>query len=611
MTWVMAALILLLVADAFRMRGRLGSLTEAPPADEPAPSDVRVVCAPGVTVDDATRRAAAAWARGQGLDVVDLVPRDLPAIRAMSLAQICDLARYRRDRLAPGRTAGHAILTTDDVADRAGLGPGDPPDEVAFTEAAVRLRRCAAGRADFVVVAGARAARQDLGRRRAMLHAIMGPATPLALAIQPLFWALMGLGVWLAPVPGLIALGVWHLQPAVAIAGTAVRSRDLPWLTPLRAPTELWILIRTVLGGWRPPAPDVDPIEAARPEYARMVADPDRFWEPRRADCPLCGGTDLAVHLRSTDIIQHKPGRFVLERCRTCAHIFQNPRLSLAGLDYYYKDFYDGLGEAGMEAMFGAGAAGYHARARMVKGAASPARWLDVGAGHGHFCCAAKDELPDTHFDGLDLSESIDEARRRGWIETAYRGLFPELAPTMAGAYDAVSMGHYLEHTLDPRAELAAAHTALAPGGHLLIELPDPEFGLGKVLGRYWLPWFQPQHQHLLTTGNLEKLLREHGFTPLAWDRGAAHQSIDFLAAVWMWLGRIAPPTTLPWRSPSAAARAWRGVVWTLGAPLIVGGWLADKVAAPIVRRGRRSNTFRVLARRDGAGDGKMAAEGD
>jgi len=223
----------------------------------------------------------------------------------------------------------------------------------------------------------------------------------------------------------------------------------------------------------------------------------------------------LVVHLRNSDLLQHKPGRFTLERCRGCRHVFQNPRLSLAGLDYYYKDFYDGLGEAGMEFIFGYGAGPYHARAKMIRELAPPARWLDVGAGHGHFCIAARDDLPDTRFDGLDLSESIDEAKRRGWVDTAYRGLFPDLAPQLAGRYNAISMSHYLEHTLDPRLEIEAAHTALAPAGHLLIEVPDPEFVLGRVLRRYWLPWFQPQHLHLLSVANLERLLRERGFTPV------------------------------------------------------------------------------------------------
>ena len=59
----------------------------------------------------------------------------------------------------------------------------------------------------------------------------------------------------------------------------------------------------------------------------------------------------------------------------------------------------------------------------------------------------------------------------------------------MAGAYDVVSMHHYLEHTREPLDELDAAATALVPGGHLLIELPDPESRFPLVVGRWWIPW--------------------------------------------------------------------------------------------------------------------------
>jgi hypothetical protein len=170
----------------------------------------------------------------------------------------------------------------------------------------------------------------------------------------------------------------------------------------------------------------------------------------------------------------------------------------------------------------------------------------------------------------------------------------------MTGRYQVVSMSHYLEHTIDPRRELDAARVVLAPDGCLLIELPDPEFALGRWLGRYWLPWFQPQHLHLLSAANLERLLREHGFTPVAWHRGAAHQRVDFLSAAWLALGRIAPPPRLPWRPRSAVpSRMWRAMVCTIGAPLLMLGWLMDRVVDPFIRAGRISNTFRVVARRD------------
>ena len=553
--WALYALALALLLDALRMRGRIGALSILARSDEPATH--RIIAAPGVTVDDATHRAASAFARAARLDVLDLVPRDVPAIRAMTLAQLVEPAKYRADRLGPGRTAGHAIVVAEELAQRARITA--PTDELAFARLAIRLKHY--GRGDVAIAPAEHAQPSDPQHRFEILRAMIGPSTAIALAVLPVLWVLIGIGIWLEPLAGLVALGVWHLQPLLALAGTALRPRDLPAITLLRFPIELWLLVATIFRRSSPPA--------TGPDYAKLIANgTDQFYEPRRETCPMCDSGDLAVHLRNSDLLQHKPGRFTIERCRGCRHLFQNPRLSLDGLDYYYKDFYDGRGEAGMEFIFGFGAEPYHTRAKMVREIAQPARWLDVGAGHGHFCIAARDDLPDTRFDGLDLSDSIDEAARRGWIDTAYRGLFPDLAPQFAGRYDAISMSHYLEHTLDPRLEIDAARTALAPAGCLLIEVPDPEFVLGRLLRRYWLPWFQPQHLHLLSVANLERLLRERGFVPITWHRGAAHQKVDFFFASWLFLNRLAPSPHLPWRK-----RGWTASFHGLR------GWCAQRCA--------------------------------
>ena len=600
MAWLLAALTALLVLDALRMRGRIGQLEIL--TESGAPASHRLVAPRGVTVAPATVRAASAYARDRKLDVVDLVPRDLPVIRAMTLVQLLDPARYRRDRTLPGRTAGHALLVSEDVAMRAGILRPDDDDgartievevesEIAFIRLAARLNHY--GPSDAVIAPLERARPADLSRRIDLLHGVLGPFTALALTALPLQWALIGLGIWLRPLPGLIALAAWHVQPLIGLARSHLRPRNLAAVTLLRGPIELAVLGRSLLRRNSHTAA----IAARRAEYEPPHAgDLARFHEPRRADCPICGSTDLVVHLRTGDLVQHKPGVFTIERCGTCRHLFQNPRLSSAGLAYYYKDFYDGLGADGMELLFGADARPYHTRARMLGSVAQPRRWLDVGAGHGHFCAAARQDLPTTRFDGLDLSESIDEARRRGWVDTAHRGMFPELAPRLAGHYDAISMSHYLEHTTDPRAELAAAHTALAPAGHLMIEVPDPEFVLARVLRRYWLPWFQPQHLNLLSTANLERLLRERGFLPVLWHRGAAHQCIDFFFAAVLLLNRIAPSPRLPWRWRGASAIVWHTVVWTAGIPLLAAGILLDHLLRPVFSRAGRSNTYRVVA---------------
>ena len=88
MIWIVlpALVALLLLVDAVRMRLRADQLAILAPSDEATAYEV--VAAPGVTVDEATRRAASAYARAHGVELLDLIPRDLPAIRSMSLLQV-------------------------------------------------------------------------------------------------------------------------------------------------------------------------------------------------------------------------------------------------------------------------------------------------------------------------------------------------------------------------------------------------------------------------------------------------------------------------------------------------------------------------------------------
>ncbi|AHH96307.1 class I SAM-dependent methyltransferase [Kutzneria viridogrisea] len=343
-------------------------------------------------------------------------------------------------------------------------------------------------------------------------------------------------------------------------------------------------------------------IAAKRPSYlADLAQGTDRFFEPRADMCPWCGSTLLRVRLRTTDLIQHKPGRFVLEQCRDCRHVFQNPRLTPAGLEFYYRDCYDGLGEQGMSSTFEGRAGSYRKRADMVAALTEPKRWLDVGTGHGHFCRDAAQALPGTEFDGLDLSEGVHLAREQGWIDTAHQGEFVALAPELAGRYDVISMYHYLEHTTDPKAELAAAAEALPGGGYLAIELPDPECRWNRVLGRWWLPWLQPQHLNLMPIGNLRAALSEAGFTVVAEQRAQAHEAIDArVAGVLLVNALTIEGEDMPWRArkPSQAKAVLRKLAFLAALPMLVLGVLADKLGNALGPRPGWSNAYRVVARK-------------
>ncbi|MEU8824639.1 class I SAM-dependent methyltransferase [Streptomyces sp. NPDC048636] len=345
-------------------------------------------------------------------------------------------------------------------------------------------------------------------------------------------------------------------------------------------------------------------VTALRPRYLADTAEgTERFFEPRRTDCPWCGSDRLRRRLRTVDRFQRKPGRFTLDICRDCAHVFQNPRLSGAGLEYYYRDFYDGLGERDLGNIFAGREKTYRQRAEPLRSfAPSPRKWLDVGTGHGHFCEAARAVFPTTSFDGLDFTDGVELAKRSGRVDRAIRGAFTELSEELAGEYDAVSMFHYLEHSTDPRAELRAARRALRPGGHLLIEVPDAQCLFARLFGRWWLPWLQPQHLHFLPVANLREELTRMGFTVVVEQHREPHDTVDLLGAVWLLLNAIAPPEDAPWlkRRPGRVRWLARCAVLLAGVPALIVATALDRLLIkPLAGHFRLANAYRVIARRD------------
>ncbi|MFV2173594.1 class I SAM-dependent methyltransferase [Actinomadura sp. LOL_016] len=284
---------------------------------------------------------------------------------------------------------------------------------------------------------------------------------------------------------------------------------------------------------------------------------------------------------------------------RELGHIFQNPRLTPEGVDFYYRDVYDGLGDVLAERILSSNTSWYLARAAMVRRTTEPRSWLDVGTGKGHFCRAARTVLPDARLDGLDFGSAVVEGGRRGWLDRAYRGEFLALAPDLAGRYDVISMHHYLEHTAAPLAELDAATKVLPPGGHLLIELPDPESWFGKVLRGYWVPWLAPQHLHMIPLANLRDALERRGFEVVSEERREADQGPDFVTSAAAVVNRLGLDVDRPWWPRVPGRREYAGVLATLvlAAPLMGAAVLLDLLTVPIARR--NSNAYRVLARKN------------
>ncbi len=593
--WFMA---LILLVDGLRMRRALGGLLVAEPRGGEVDPAFATWALPGVEVPPVQQAALAELARKKELLVVDVVPADLPAIRALALATITDLASYRHNPAAHGRTATAAFLVSPDVPDLEALAA--PQDTADMVSTMIGLKERAPTKTDFIVAPAVSAPALSARDRLAQLETAAGVVAVFVIAFKLITLGLFALGLAFpgTRVAALVCIALFHLQPWMATTGTPMQPRDLVAITLLRTPMELWEWLRIGIAAVRPR--DTRALREARERYrGKLDGAPERYFEPRVQQCPLCGDTALSEALRTRDLLQNKPGTFVLERCGGCSLVFQNPRLTIDGLDFYYADFYEGLGARTMEVLFRSTRKAYAERSTIANGHVEPSDWLDVGCGMGHFAEAARTHWPNTRFDGLDLSSHIHAAVRRGWLRRGIEGLFPHEAPKLAGAYDVVSMFHYLEHTREPAAELQAAHTALRDGGWLLIEVPNPDSELGRRLGRYWVPWLQPQHLNLLPPALLGEQLKKHGFEPVVWHHGEAHQEIDFLFATALFINDVAPNPDWPWSTrPSMFGLLWRRVVAGFVGPIAMVGHLVDLALAPVWRKRGWSNTYRVLARK-------------
>lgn len=604
--WIALILLLILAVGTLKARRRLRALPRLAVADTPiaVAGDYRWVTATGVAPDDALTAKAIAYARREGLLALDLVPGDLSVEPLLDLLNEVDPAAFRHDPVANGRGGCHALLVHETVLARAGIADRDGVAPVRMLEVTRLVKRYAPRETGHAVAPELRSVAPDPRAYKAHVRALGAPPAAALAGLIGQTGAFLG-AIYTTPVWGLAALGVWWAQPFVVLAGRRpVAPRGAVRDILLRPFLAVWRFALAVTGPAAPPAHAAE-LAASRKAYAADVAGgTERFLEPRRETCPWCESERLAVRLRTKDRLQGKPGRFTLERCRDCGHTFQNPRLSVAGLDYYYRDFYDGLGESGAEAMFATMSRQYLGRARLVAAHARPNRWLDVGTGHAHMCLVAKSVLPDTEFDGLDMGDAVVEGERRGWIGRAYVGQFPDHANHLAGSYDLVSMHHYLEHVRDPFAELDAAAKVVRPGGHLLIELPDPQSWYARLLGRRWHPWFQPQHQHMMPLGNLTEALAARGFTVVTGEHGPAHQGGLFVAAVTHSLTAVAPDPGKPWYPHRATwwRRGRRVAAVVVLVPVYAVAGLLDAVGAVVagtLGRAGGSDAYRLLARKE------------
>jgi SAM-dependent methyltransferase len=192
-------------------------------------------------------------------------------------------------------------------------------------------------------------------------------------------------------------------------------------------------------------------------------------------------------------------------RCIACRFQFVAPTPSEPDLAEYYSRVY---------AVPLARYAGHTARnesriADLERWLPSRGRLLEVGASYGHSLALAR--ARGWQVAGVELSPGAAMyAHEHFQIKIHPCDVLD--APLADGSFDAAISWHVLEHTRDPRAQLARLLALLRPGGLLGLRVPNINSFGARVAGRAW-PWMcPPAHLWYFSASTLPRLLHDCGF---------------------------------------------------------------------------------------------------
>lgn len=223
-------------------------------------------------------------------------------------------------------------------------------------------------------------------------------------------------------------------------------------------------------------------------------------------------------------------------RCGGCGLHYTNPRPRIDGLGRYYDTGYaphrseresdelTGVKGLVLREAFGAPsvrpgrAAGALARTvSLIKRPESfgfgvtyhgQGRLLDFGCGAGKFL--RRMHALGWDVCGLDFSDAA-VARVRASGLKAFQGTLPH--PELpAGSFDVVAMRHSLEHVPDPLPVLRAARDLLAPGGRLLVQVPNYASWEVDYFGDASPRLDIPRHLTHFTPATLSAMLQRAGY---------------------------------------------------------------------------------------------------
>jgi len=267
-------------------------------------------------------------------------------------------------------------------------------------------------------------------------------------------------------------------------------------------------------------------------------------------------------------------GSFAVVACDRCGLTYSNPRLSGPALSAAYASLQrPGLTTPGPVAEPPQPGGALRRWWRHLTQRQVVADWvkegpvLDVGCNDGQLLLELRER--GLQVSGIEVSpEALERCRARGL--QVREGTIEDVA-LEDSAYRTITLSHVLEHCPDPVAVLQKLWRALAPGGRIVVAVPNHLGLVARVFGSYWHGWDPPFHMTHFDPASLRKVLEGANFrVDTLFTRGNPD---DVTRSLGKLVGR---------RVDALWARAAFLPVWALG-PLALGGEICAVAHRPLL----------------------------
>jgi len=230
-------------------------------------------------------------------------------------------------------------------------------------------------------------------------------------------------------------------------------------------------------------------------------------------NCPLCGGGELTVALKTRDhmITQEE---FHISECVTCGFWFTNPIPSENTIgDYYKHETY--VSHSSSKKGFINGVYNLvrnrtlKEKRNLIKSLSPNGKVVDYGCGTGHFLNCLKD----AGYKVLGFEPDLDArnfTKKNFNIETKPLEEFAELEKSTV---DVITMWHVLEHVYHLKRDLGQLVDKIKAGGHLVVAVPNRNSADAKKYGEHWAAYDLPRHLYHFVPKDIKFIAKEFGLT--------------------------------------------------------------------------------------------------